>query len=50
MRGAGYKRGMGTGLSARWATEADIPALREIMDLAIEKLQRGFLSPEQIKR
>ena len=49
MRGAGYKRGMGTGLSARWATEADIPALREIMDLAIEKLQRGFLSPEQIK-
>lgn len=40
---------MGTGLTARWATEADIPALRGIMDLAIEHLQRGFLSPEQIK-
>jgi GNAT superfamily N-acetyltransferase len=36
-------------LTARWATEADIPALRAIMDLAIEHLQRGFLSPEQIK-
>lgn len=36
-------------LTARWATEDDIPALRTIMDLAIEHLQRGFLSPEQIK-
>lgn len=39
---------MNQNLSARWATEADIPALREIMDLAIDHLQRGFLSPEQI--
>lgn len=40
---------MAKGLTARWADEADIPALREIMDLAIEHLQRGFLSPEQIR-
>ncbi|QKG70703.1 GNAT family N-acetyltransferase [Erythrobacter mangrovi] len=39
---------MDQGLTARWATEDDIPALRNIMDLAIEQLQRGFLSPEQI--
>ena len=35
-------------LTARWATESDIEALREIMDLAIGKLQAGFLTPEQV--
>lgn len=39
---------MDAGLTARWATEDDIPALREIMDLAIGKLQAGFLTPEQV--
>jgi GNAT superfamily N-acetyltransferase len=35
-------------LTARWATEADFEALRRITDLAIELLQRDFLSPAQI--
>jgi GNAT superfamily N-acetyltransferase len=43
-----YTTCMTTPLTARWATEDDIPALRNIMDLAIEQLQRGFLSPAQI--
>lgn len=34
--------------SHRWATEADIPVIQEIMDAAITELQRGFLTPEQI--
>ncbi|QKR98657.1 GNAT family N-acetyltransferase [Sphingomonas sp. CL5.1] len=32
----------------RLAVEDDLPALRELMALAIDTLQRGFLSPEQI--
>ena len=36
-------------LIARWATEDDIPAVRAIMDLAIEHLQRGFLTTDQIR-
>lgn len=32
----------------RTATEADLPALRELMALAIDTLQQGFLSPEQV--
>jgi GNAT superfamily N-acetyltransferase len=32
----------------RWATAADLPALQSLMALAIESLQTGFLSPEQI--
>lgn len=35
-------------LTIRWACKSDIEALREIMDLAIGKLQAGFLTPEQI--
>lgn len=34
--------------TARWATLADLPVLREVMDLAIGQLQAGFLTPEQI--
>lgn len=40
---------MGKELTARWAGEDDIPALRAIMDLAIAELQRGFLTPSQIE-
>lgn len=36
------------GFSFRLATEADIPAIRTLMRAAIEELQQGFLSPEQI--
>jgi GNAT superfamily N-acetyltransferase len=32
----------------RLATEADIPAIRALMDRAIDALQRPFLSPEEI--
>lgn len=32
----------------RLATEADLPALRALMTRAIEQLQHGFLSPEQV--
>ena len=32
----------------RLAEEGDLPALRELMALAIDTLQRGFLTPEQI--
>jgi GNAT superfamily N-acetyltransferase len=35
-------------LSHRLAREADLPALRVLMARAIEELQRGFLTPEQI--
>lgn len=35
-------------LSWRLATPADIPALRELMKRAIDELQKGFISPEQI--
>ncbi|MEI6643362.1 MAG: GNAT family N-acetyltransferase [Novosphingobium sp.] len=35
-------------LTHRLASEADLPALRALMARAIEELQRGFLSPEQI--
>ncbi|MBS0255871.1 MAG: GNAT family N-acetyltransferase [Proteobacteria bacterium] len=33
----------------RLATEADLPALRALMTRAIEQLQHGFLSPEQVR-
>lgn len=33
----------------RVATPADLPALREIMRLAIEALQRGFLTPAEVQ-
>ena len=32
----------------RLATEADIPAIRALMELATQRLQQGFLSPELI--
>ena len=32
----------------RWATSADLPALRSLMALAIDGLQSEFLSPEQV--
>lgn len=35
-------------LITRWANEGDLDALRAIMELAIEQLQVGFLTPEQI--
>lgn len=35
-------------LSHRIAEVADLPALRALMQLSIDQLQRGFLSPEQI--
>ena len=37
------------GLQHRLATSADVPALRELADAAIEELQRGHLTPEQIE-
>lgn len=37
-----------TALEWRLATEADIQAIRTLMTLAIEELQKGFLSPAQI--
>lgn len=35
-------------LSHRWATEADLPGLRALMALAIDRLQAGFLTPDQV--
>jgi GNAT superfamily N-acetyltransferase len=35
-------------LSSRLATEADLPALREVMALAIDRLQSAFLDPAQV--
>lgn len=35
-------------MNTRWAIEADLPALRALMALAIDQLQQGFLTPEQI--
>lgn len=35
-------------LTTRWATEDDLDNLRGIMELAIERLQQGFLTPDQI--
>ena len=34
--------------TSRWAVRADLPALRALMDLSIEQLQREFLTPAQI--
>lgn len=36
------------GLTSRLAQPEDLPALRELMRRAIEELQHGFLSPEQV--
>ncbi|BAI95896.1 acetyltransferase [Sphingobium sp. TA15] len=36
-------------LTCRIATPADEPALLELMTLAIDRLQSGFLTPEQVK-
>ena len=38
-----------SGLAWRIATAADLPALAQVMELAIGELQKGFLSPEQIE-
>lgn len=35
-------------LTSRLATEADLPALREVMDLSIAQLQSSFLTPAQV--
>jgi GNAT superfamily N-acetyltransferase len=35
-------------LTHRLATEADQPALRALVTLAIDQLQQGFLTPEQV--
>jgi len=35
-------------LQMRWATRQDIPALRALMTRAIDALQNGLLSPEQV--
>ena len=37
------------GFSHRLATEHDLPALREVMDLAISELQKPFLNPAEIE-
>jgi GNAT superfamily N-acetyltransferase len=37
-----------TGFSQRLASEDDLPALRRLMARAIEQLQAGFLTPEQV--
>jgi len=37
-----------TAMTHRLAVESDLPALREVMRLSIEELQRDFLSPEQV--
>lgn len=37
-----------TAIALRLATEADIPAIRRLMERSIETLQRGFLSPAEI--
>lgn len=37
-----------TALTHRIATDHDIPAISALMERAIESLQRGFLSPEEI--
>ena len=37
-----------TGLTYRFATEADIPAIAALMDRAIGTLQRGYLSADEI--
>lgn len=37
------------GLTHRLATETDIPALRELMALAIDRLQHDVLTPEQVR-
>ena len=36
-------------LSIRLATAAEMPMLAAVMDAAIEELQRGFLTPDQIQ-
>lgn len=38
----------GPELQIRVATDADLPAMREIMRLAIDELQSDFLSPEEV--
>ncbi len=38
-----------TELTLRVATQADIPAVKALMTLAIEQLQKGYLTPAQIK-
>jgi GNAT superfamily N-acetyltransferase len=35
-------------MTSRLATEDDLPALRELMALAIDRLQADFLTPEQV--
>ena len=37
-----------TALASRFATPADLPALRTLMALAIDRLQDDFLTPEQV--
>lgn len=39
---------MTNGLTSRWATEADLDALRDLMALAIDRLQAAFLNPDQV--
>src|SRR3990167_10635432 len=40
--------GVYSSLTSRMATDGDLPALRDLMALAIDDLQRGFLSPAEI--
>jgi GNAT superfamily N-acetyltransferase len=39
---------MPQGLIIRTATEADLPALRDLMALSIGELQKAFLTPDQV--
>jgi GNAT superfamily N-acetyltransferase len=40
---------MPEGLTVRTATEADLPALRDLMALSIAELQKAFLTPDQVE-
>lgn len=36
-------------INIRVATQNDVPTIKQLMELAIRELQKGFLSPEQIE-
>jgi len=38
-----------TAFTSRLATQDDLPAIKAVMDKAIQELQADFLSPEQVE-
>jgi GNAT superfamily N-acetyltransferase len=48
-RNPAQKPGMNTAITHRIAQESDLEALRALMSRAIESLQDGFLTPEQVR-